>query len=153
MYHAKIEPEEVAYLALNLTPLAEAEMRHVTRLDRKIFLRRSEQVWVLHDENNHTLLVAGIFRQSQVGVPELWMLLCDEFSRDLLHNMREAREKLEELLDLYPWVKVRVDARYPAGQKFVRLLGFTEFYRETHGEREYIHYEVRRGVRSNTGRA
>ena len=151
MLHAEISEEDVGYIAFRPTPLAEDDMRKSTKLERKIFLRRSERVWWLHDENNHTLLIVGVFYPSQIGIPELWMLLSDEFTANLYTHIRGLREKLNELLEFYPWVKVRVDARSPNGQKFVKLLGFTEFYRDTHGEREYIHYEVRRGVRNSSG--
>lgn len=141
-----VSPDEVGYLGFVPAPLAREDMRQSSPVERRIFLRRAENVWVLFDEDNHTLMVVGISRPSQVGIPELWMLLADWFADDLFHNFRQVKEKINELLDLYPWVKVRVDAKSPQGQRFVKLLGFTEFHRDTHGEREYIHYEVRRGV-------
>lgn len=152
MLHEMVEADQLGYLGFKPAPLAELDMRESTTVERRIFARRAEKVWFLHDENNHTLLVAGIVRPSQVGIPELWIVLADEFTRDLKSNMRDCKEKIEELLAEYPWIKVRVDAKSPKGQKFVTMLGFTEFHRDTHGDREYIHYEVRRGA-SNSSRA
>lgn len=140
-----VDPEEARYVGFVPAPLTREDMRQSTVVDRRIFLRRAEHVWVVHDEDNHTLMVVGVSRPSQVGVPELWMLMADWFSADLFHNFRQVKLLMQDLLDLYPWVKVRVDAKSPNGQRFVKLLGFTEFHRDTHGEREYIHYEVRRG--------
>lgn len=140
-----VDPDEVAYIGFTPAPLTREDMRQSTVVERRIFLRRAEHVWVVSDEDNHALMIVGVSRPSQVGIPELWMLMADWFADDLIHNFRQVQAKIEELLDIYPWVKVRVDAKSPNGQRFVKLLGFTEFHRDTHGEREYIHYEVRRG--------
>jgi hypothetical protein len=148
MHYRKIEslPDD-----LPLLPWAEEEMRQRPEVERKIFIRRSEQMWVVTDEWNHALLVAGIIQPTQLSTPELWVLLCEGFSNNLRQNLRDAYKHLDKLLEEYEHVMVRVDAEAPAGTKLVELLGFTEYHREASiTSREYIYYEVRRGVRSST---
>lgn len=126
-------------------------MQQTPEVVRKIFLRRSKQMWVLHDEANHTILVAGIVEPSQMSTPELWVLLCEPFKKRLRALLPQMKLKLDELLELYPHLKVRVDAETPGGRKLVEFLGFTEYHRDAPGNgREYIYYEVHRGVRSDT---
>lgn len=139
-------PEDLALL-----PFSESEFRRLSPVERKIFIRRSPNTWVVYDDEDEVLMCVGITQPSQLSTPEIWMLLCAGFSKRLRRNILEVRERLEELLALYPHVIVRVDAAIPAGQKFVRFMGFTEYYRDTKGEREYIYYEVRRGVRNSSG--
>lgn len=125
-------------------------MRSIPEVERKIFVERSEQVWSLMDEDHHTLMVVGIIARSQVSIPELWMLMCEPFKWKLKTNWADVKEKFEILLAEYPRVMVKVDAAVPVGKRFVELLGFTEYHRDVKGDREYIYYEVNRGVRNSS---
>jgi hypothetical protein len=138
--------KEVAELPeeLPLLPFAEEELKRHTPVERKIFLRRSKHTWVLFDDVGEMLMVVGVTRPTQLSTPEVWMLLCEGFTKNLRRNLIAVRKKVQDLLDLYPHVRVRVDALIPGGTKFVEFMGFTEYFRDTKGTREYIYYEVRR---------
>lgn len=137
---------------MKLAPFAESEMRRLLEVERKIYIRRSERMWAMVDEHNHTLLVVGIIKPTQISIPELWLLMCEPFSDNLRTNWPEIKNGMNDLLALYPQVMVRVDAQLPAGKKFVERLGFMEYHREVRGDREYIYYKVSNGIR-NSGRA
>lgn len=147
MFHRAVEelPADLPFL-----PIAEEEMRHTPELEKKIFMRRSKDMWVLSDQANNTLMVAGITQPTIMSTPELWVLLCKDFKKNLRQNLIETKAKISELLNLYPHVMARVDAQTPVGQHFVQFFGFEEYHRETHGDREYIYYEVRRGDRNSS---
>lgn len=138
MLHQEIDalPEGLRFL-----PVGEAEMRKTPDYEKRIFVRRSERVWALQDENGVTLVVAGIIRRSDVSVPELWILMCADFKTRLRKNLAEIKLKLRELLDLYDHVRVRVDASRAVATRFAEYMGFTEYHRDEAG---YVYYEVRR---------
>lgn len=119
-------------------------MRRMPELERKIYLRRTEQTWVLEDQNGNTVMVAGLIKKTQVSTPEIWMLLCEPFRENLLKNILQLRPKVAELLELHPRIVVRVDAQAPGGTRMMEALGFRPFRRETAHGREYIHCEVTR---------
>jgi hypothetical protein len=150
MLHSLVEelPDD-----LPLLPWAEEEMRRTPKPFQRIFIRRSEKTWIVVDDHGTTLMAVGIQRPTQISTPELWVLLCEGFRTDLRRNLREIGKLFEELLEEYPHVMVRVDAQAPAGQKLVEYFGFTEYFRDVKDDREYIYYEVRRGVRSTTRRS
>lgn len=130
---------------LPLLPWAEEEMRRTPEVERRIFVRRSEKVWVLLDEDHHTLAVAGVIVPTAVSTPELWILLCEGFKANLRRNLVELYDNMVSvLLEQYPHVRVKVDAQAPAGTKFAELFGFVEVGRQHAGDREYIHLEVRK---------
>lgn len=120
-------------------------MKRTPPIERKIFVRRSEHVWVLLDEDYHTLAVAGVIRHSLTSIPELWILLCRDFRLNLNRNLRALKENMVEVLWVdYDHLRVKVDAEAPAGTRLAEFFGFTEFGREEAGGREYIHLEVRK---------
>jgi hypothetical protein len=137
-------PEDAPFL-----PWAEQEMRRFTDIERKIFFRRTETMWVLEDEARNTILIAGIRRQSQVSTPELWVLLCEPFAKNLRRNIPLVRAKFYELLEQHPRIYAKIDAQSPSGLKFAEAFGFSVVSRDTSGPREYIFCEVTRdGLRS-----
>lgn len=127
---------------LPLLPWAEEQMRRLPEVERKIFIRRTEKMWVLETESKETLMVVGMRQLTQSSVPELWVLLCTPFTHNLRRNMILIRHELEKLLDEHPRLYARVDAQTPNGIKFVQAFGFREIRRDTHAEREYIYCEV-----------
>jgi hypothetical protein len=84
-----------------------------------------------------------------MSIAEVWMLLCEPFKENTLGNLRAVYEKFNELIALYPELKLRIDASRPAGRRFVEFFGFIPYFSETFEDREYIHYKVSRdGIRS-----
>lgn len=138
-------PEE-----LPLLPFAEEEMRRMAPIERRIHFRRSENTFVMEDKDGEILIVIGVIQRTQVSVPEVWMLLCEGFTRNLRRNMIDLRNKVrDELLARYDKVMVKADASHKQAQRFAEFLGFEKIY---HAD-DYIYYEVSRGIRSNSGRA
>ena len=133
---------------LDLLPMAASEFSRMSEIERMLFVKKSERVWVLSDEEGE-LMVVGVYAPTFLNVPELWMLLCRNFRRRLKSNIKELQERLSELLEIYPRISVRVDAQTPDGQNFVEIMGFSPVSTEVSNGREYIIYEVNRGVRSS----
>jgi hypothetical protein len=140
MYLLGVEPRLLDDLPL--LPWSEKEMRRSPL--PAVFIRRSDPVWVLTDDENHTYAMIGIITPTLASTPELWVLLCEGFKKHLRAGLAAFRENLPDLLDRFPHVMVRVDAEAPCGQKLVESFGFTEYHREFRGDREYIYYEVRK---------
>lgn len=113
--------------------------------ERELFVKRSQHVWTLHD-GGELLMVVGVYQPNLVGdPPELWVLLCRNFKNNFRRNLLMVRDKMEELLELYPRVMVQVDAEFPAGNKFAMFMGFTQVRSQRLvNDREYIVYEVTR---------
>lgn len=114
---------------------------------RAYLARNSERIWVVRNAAGDDLLIAGIYRPALIGhIPELYLLVCEAFKRNLRHNLVGTRELVKELMRDFPHVMVQIDARYPVGQRFAEFMGFTSINRhEVHKGREYIIYEVKNG--------
>lgn len=131
--------------ALHLTSHARADYESVPKFVSQLLVRQSAQTWTLI-KGNHTLMVVGVLRPALVGQrPELWMLLCEEFKRDLKTNLMLVHDKVADLLELYPNVYVRIDSQFGAGRKFAKFMGFVpvNIPPERVNGREYLTYEVR----------
>lgn len=139
MYPLRVEtlPEGLTFL-----PWSEVEMAR-TPLPN-VFIRRSEPVWVLTDDDNHTYAVIGVITPTIASIPEAWILLCEPFKRNLRKGMIALRDSMDEMLEYHPHVQVKVDAETPCGRKLVEFLGFKEYYHDYLGGREFIYYEARK---------
>lgn len=127
---------------LELMEWSEREFALTPPGERLRLLKKSDRMWVLED-GAKTLLVAGVLTPALVARPELWLLICRPFTRRLRRNLLRCRELVEDLLDLYPNVIVRVDASYPTAARFAAFMGFTQIsYDVGHDGREYGIYEV-----------
>lgn len=126
---------------LLLTEYSEEELKTSSGNDVITLVHKSPHVWTVSDAEE-IIMVVGVYAPSFVGPAELWMLMCRGFSRNLRFNLEAVREKVSELLILYPNVRVRVDSKFPAGRKFAEFMGFREISRTSWKDREYILYEV-----------
>lgn len=128
-------------------PLAEWSMKEFDAIPTSARLaleRKSDRIWTL-EADGHVVMVAGVLVPALVSRPELWFLLCTGFTKTLRRNLIETRELVEQLLDLYPRVIIRVDSRYPTGHKFAEFMGFRQISHSiAHDGREYGVYEVQR---------
>lgn len=133
---------------LNLMPWSRHEFEQHTPKEVGHLKRTSEFVWTVSNTGGETLLVVGVKGEGLIGdIPELYMLVCEEFRKNLRRNLVEVRELVNELLTLYPHVKVQVDAKFPAGQRFAEFMGFRKMVGEPERvkDREYIWFEVTYG--------
>lgn len=129
----------------SVMPLADWSQEEWNKGGGNVLVRRSEHVWSMTDDGE-LLMAAGIIRPSFMSVPEIWVLLCRDFNKRLLRNVRLAKEYFELILAVYPRVMVRVDAEYTKGRRFIEAMGFTELQSQTLSDgRDYIVCEVRRG--------
>lgn len=132
--------------ALNMTEWAKQDVELLSAGEREVYLRRSEHAWIL-SEDGYTLMLVGVYKPVLVGPDaELWIVLCEEFNHRLRRNLLLVRDKFEELLEMYPLLRVRIDAQFPAGSKFAKFFGFVklELAPQLIRGREYLVYEVRR---------
>lgn len=127
---------------LALTDYSAAEFNSSAADEVLNLVQKSPHVWTLENDEE-IIMVVGVYAPSFVGPAELWMLTCRSFSRNLRHNLEEVREKVSELLSLYPNVRVRVDSKFPAGRRFAEFMGFREISRTSWKDREYVLYEVK----------
>lgn len=113
---------------------------------RKLLWAASRHTWRFY-QGNTTLAIAGVYVSPiPEHLPEIWLLLTREFSRNLRSNLIAAREQVDYITSLYPKVLVRVDAACPNGQRFVEFLGFTKIKEERmSNNRDYIVCEVSNG--------
>lgn len=134
---------------LELLPWSRKEVdENSTPEGRAHLARNSDRIWVVRNAQEQDLLIAGIYRPALIGQPpELYLLVCEAFKRNLRRNLLETRELVKGLLLDFPHVIVQIDAHFPVGQKFAEFMGFVSQRRyEVHKGREYIIYEVRYGV-------
>lgn len=121
---------------------SQAEFKSTPKFARLSLERRSERIWTLKS-GEEIILVCGVLVPALVSEPELWLLLCDGFKKTLRRNLTETRELVNNLLELYPNVMIRVDARYPTGHKFAAFMNFKQLSsRIAPDGREYGIYKV-----------
>lgn len=106
-------------------PLTDWSQREWDTNDGKMVIRRSKNVRSLL-EDGELLLIAGISHNSFTSVPELWILMCKGFCKQLRRNVKYVRMLLDQLLAEYPRLEVRVNKDFAAGMKFARFMGFKE---------------------------
>lgn len=113
--------------------------------DGHILIRRSEKVWSL-TENGITLLIVGLYKPTLTNIPELWLIMCEGFSKQLRRNIRVIHAYFDEILLKYPRIEVRLDAGFVAGLKFAQFMDFrfVEKAASTGDGRTYLIYEVRK---------
>jgi hypothetical protein len=110
---------------LELADWSQAEFKSIPKFARLALARKSERIWTLKS-GEEVVLVCGVLVPALVSQPELWLLLCEGFKKTLRRNLTETRELVGSLIDLYPNVMIRVDARYPVGHKFASFMNFTQ---------------------------
>jgi len=130
-------------LISKLTPLARDQFESSGELAWTIF-DRSERKWIIYAENGEPLIVAGVLRMTLLGRPELWFMMCEEFTRDLRKYLREALALRAELLALYPVVRAKVNANDSCAKHFARFFSFRELSTECFWGRYVTVYEVAR---------
>ncbi len=127
---------------LVLANWSQAEFRSTPKFARLSLERRSEKIWTLKS-GEEIVMVCGVLVPALVSEPELWLLLCEGFKKTLRRNLTETRALVNQLLDLYPNVMIRVDARYPVGHKFAAFMNFQQLSSRTAPDgREYGIYKV-----------
>jgi len=136
--------EEVTELPRAL-PLKEWSQREYSQPDGPVIVRKSAHTWTLL-ENGEILLILGVYEPTFMTVPEVWLLMCHGFNKQLRRNLIYIKSRFGELLDLYPRLEVKVDSNYLAGLKFARHMGFRQIAEvKMNDGRDYIIFEVRRG--------
>lgn len=111
-----------------------AEELEMSKGQIKAVERASDGVWVVSD--TAPLVVAGVIRQSLVGTPRLWFLLCEGFiNGSLKDNLRTLRTTLDMLMQRYPKVETYVEQDWQMGEHFARFAMFrkTERLAEVYG--------------------
>lgn len=104
--------------------------------------RKSKKIWLLKADDE-VVMIAGVLVPALVSRPELWFLMCSGFTKALRRNLLETRELMDQLLLMFPSVIIRVDAKFPAGQRFAEFMGFKQISHSIgHDGREYGVYEV-----------
>lgn len=105
-------------------------------------IRRSQHVWSMTSEDQQ-LLMFGVYAPSLTSIPELWMLMYEGFSKRLKANSSFARDYIEDLLETYPRIQVRVADGNRHSTRFVEFLGF-EYKRSVKGfnSRVFLIYEI-----------
>ncbi len=89
-----------------------------------LVFKHSAHVWKIY-EDDQLLLIAGIYAPSLMGsTPELWLLVDRAFEKNLRQHVRICRELMNQLLTLYPYVKVQVNEAFAPGLHFAKFFGF-----------------------------
>lgn len=84
----------------------------------------SDEVWLLRNEENIPLLIAGVIKGSLLGKrPELWILMCEEMERNPRKYLRWVRELTNRLKDLYPGLRANAEP-IKKTTKFAKFFGF-----------------------------
>lgn len=120
-------------------PLTDWSQKEWNTNDGKTVIRRSKVVRSL-TEDGELLLIAGITHTSLTSVPELWLLMCKGYCKQLRRNSKHVKLLLAQLLVEYPRLEVRVDMNFVAGMKFARFMGFMQIAEFPSG---YAVFEVR----------
>lgn len=126
---------------LELSDWAREEFRR-TEVER--IERESASMWRLLGARDEVIAIVGIYAPDLVGVlPEMWLLLTEDFRRNLRYNLVAAQVGFKQILSLYPQMMVRIDAESPLGTKFAEFYGFKKAQKaqQYHG-RDYLVYEV-----------
>lgn len=129
---------------LPLTQWSAQEFGQTSSRQRVALERKSKKIWALAIDDE-TVMIVGVLTPALISRPELWFLMCEGFKKSLRRNLLETRELIDDLLLLFPNVIIRVDAKYPAGQRFAAFMGFKQISHSIgHDGREYGVYEVTR---------
>lgn len=92
--------------------------------------RASDGIWVVSDDQ--PLVVAGVIKQSLLGTPRLWFLLCQHFidSRVNFH-LKALRMTVDLLAMRYPRMETYVEKDWRTGERFAKFCGFRNTERLT----------------------
>lgn len=104
-------------------PLTDWSQKEWDTVDGKMVIRRSKVVRSF-TADGELLLIAGITHTTLTSIPELWIIMCKGFCKQLKRNIKYIREVLAQFLKEYPRIQVRVDMNFTAGMKFARFMGF-----------------------------
>lgn len=93
--------------------------------------RASDGIWVVSDEGN-PLLVAGVIKQSLLGTPRLWFLLCQPFIDSKVNfHLRSLRLVVDLLAQRYRRMETYVEKDWRTGERFAKFVGFRNTERLT----------------------
>lgn len=106
-----------------LTPLAKRQFESSGDLAWEL-LDRSETKWAIYNDEGELILIAGLLKQTRLGRPELWMLMCKGFLKNLRQSMRDSRELMSRLLAMEPVVRAKVQCIDKLSCRFAIKLGF-----------------------------
>lgn len=87
-------------------------------------VKQSPDLWTVSDDEQRIILIAGIWAPAPIGHQELWVFVCEDFRRHLAANLRAVRPMIEQLVELYPFLFVRIEEWNEPAKKFARLFGF-----------------------------
>ena len=90
-------------------------------VDQNRLLQKSEEAKAIY-ENDQLLCYAGVFRNSFVGTPFLWVLLGRKVNG---MSARTFRKLLREVWDIFPGMQTVVEVSHRAGHRFAQVCGFT----------------------------
>jgi hypothetical protein len=137
--------EEVKELPRAL-PLTDWSQREYNVPGSELLVRKSKHVWSI-TEHGHPILIIGIYEPSFIGtIPELWLLMGEDFRKQLKRNLTFIRGQMDELLSYYPRLETRVDVDFQSGHRFAKAMGFKPIRQRLYSDgRDYVVYEVRRG--------
>ena len=103
--------------------------------DALAFMNKSYKRWFIFIDNN-PIALAGLYKKSLIGKPELWLLLFNTFR---IHSGARAVEIAANLLRAHhPDAFMRVHNDFKAGHHFAEWLGFNTQSQEG----DYAIYEV-----------
>lgn len=107
----------------------------------QLVVKQSVQIWRL-SKDGAPVVFAGVVRPSLLDLPVLWFFLCKDFHP---RQVRELREAMRELLELYPRVRAWVNVEFRAGCRFAERLGWKplDTYADAAGIKHRL-YEARR---------
>lgn len=125
---------------VKLAAWSQGEFDRFEARSRLEMVRRCPDLWTV-TVDEHIILIAGIKSESLIGSAELWVLVTEDFRKNLRLSLTETEALLPRLKELYPHAFIRVEEGSLVAERFAAWFGFYPVDRDFIEGHWYTTYE------------